>query len=77
MTAKYKNKMIVTSLLLLFLGAAFLLLENVFYQYIDEDGLLHESFFMPLGFLSIFLGLSFLLVIAIRRLMSRKKQSLE
>ena len=64
--------MIITSLLLLFLGIAFILLENIFYQYIDEDGILHESFFMPLGFLSIFLGLTFLFVIAIRKIMSRK-----
>lgn len=72
MSVKYKNTMIITSLLLLFLGIAFILLENIFYQYIDEDGILHESFFMPFGFLSIFLGLTFLLVIAIRKLMSRK-----
>ena len=72
MSIKYKNTMIITSLLLLFLGIAFILLENIFYQYIDEDGILHESFFMPLGFLSIFLGLTFLLVIAIRKIMSRK-----
>ena len=72
MSVKYKKTMIITSLLLLFLGIAFILLENIFYQYIDEDGILHESFFMPLGFLSIILGLTFLLVIAIRKLMSRK-----
>ena len=72
MSIKHKNTMIITSLLLLFLGVTFLLLENIFYQYIDEDGILHESFFMPLGFLSIFLGLTFLLAIAIRELMSRK-----
>ena len=72
MSIKYKNTMIITSLLFLFLGITFLLLENVFYQYIDEEGILHESFFLPLGFLSFFLGLTFLLVIAIRKLMVRK-----
>lgn len=75
MNIKYQNTMIITSILWLFLGVSFILLENIFYQYIDKDGVLHESFFMPLGFLSIFIGLFFLLVIAIRTLLS-KKQSL-
>ena len=69
----YKNTMIVTSILLLALGAVSIFLENIFYQYIDENGILHESLFMPLGFLSIFLGLFFLLVIFIKKLISRKK----
>lgn len=49
-----------------------MLLENTFYQYIDEDGVLHESYFMPLGFLSVFLGLVLLLVTIVRQLMFRK-----
>ncbi|MCK5892889.1 MAG: DUF3955 domain-containing protein [Endozoicomonadaceae bacterium] len=72
MSTKHRKAMIITSILLLFLGAVFIFLENVFYQYIDENGVLRESFFMPLGFLSIFIGLFFLLIIAIIKLMSRK-----
>ena len=73
MGIKPKNTMLITSLLLLLVGIAFLLLENTFYQYIDEDGILRESFFMPLGFLSIILGFTLLLVMTIRKLISRKK----
>ncbi|MDP0562359.1 MAG: DUF3955 domain-containing protein [Candidatus Endonucleobacter sp. (ex Gigantidas childressi)] len=72
MSIKYKNTMMIAGLLMLFLGAIFMLLENTFYQYIDEDGVLHESYFMPLGFLSVFLGLVLLLVTIVRQLMFRK-----
>lgn len=67
-----KNTTVITSILLLLLGVSFLLLENIFYQHIDIDGILQESLFMPLGFLSIFIGLSLLLFAAIKRLIHQK-----
>lgn len=68
MNIKYKGKAILASILFLFIGCTFFLLENVFYQNIDEDGVLHESFFMPLSFLSIFVGLTVLLLAVISKL---------
>jgi hypothetical protein len=47
------------------LGFIFLFLENTFYQYLDEDGVLHESFFLPLGCLSLIFGGVGLLITAI------------
>ena len=41
---------------LLILGVTCLFLENTFYQYLDEEGVLHESFFLPLGWLSLIAG---------------------
>jgi hypothetical protein len=38
------------------LGILFILLENFYYQYVDTNGLLHESLFLPLGALSLLLG---------------------
>jgi hypothetical protein len=38
------------------MGAVFRYIENTYYQHIDEKGFLLESWFMPLGFLCIFLG---------------------
>ena len=52
----FKNKILKTSLFLLLLGAVFLLLENIFYQYVDAQGWLHESLFMPLGAFSLTIG---------------------
>jgi hypothetical protein len=38
------------------MGITFGYLENTFYQYIDENNVLGESWFMPLSFLCIFVG---------------------
>ena len=48
------------------MGLAFGYIENTFYQYIDENGVLIESWFMPLSFLFIFLGGMGLLFIAVK-----------
>jgi len=50
------NTVFYLSLLLLGLGIVFIIAENSFYQYVDDTGILHESFFMPLGMLSILMG---------------------
>ena len=61
-----KSKIFLASLFLLVLGVTFLFLENTFYQYLDEDGVLHESFFLPLGCLSLISGVLGLLVTGIK-----------
>lgn len=38
------------------MGAVFGYIENTHYQYIDENNVLVESWFMPLSFICIFLG---------------------
>ena len=48
-----KSKMFWFSFIFLVMGIIFGYLENTFYQYIDENGFLIESFFMPLSFLYI------------------------
>ena len=50
------NKIFMLGLILLGLGVLFFILENLFYQYIDNTGVLHESIFMPLGVISLLLG---------------------
>ena len=61
-----KSKMFRASLILLVLGVTFVLLENTFYQYLDDDGVLHESFFLPLGCLSLIAGGLGLLITVIK-----------
>lgn len=51
-----KSKVFWISIVLLVAGITFGYLENTFYQYIDENGVLRESWFMPLSFICIFLG---------------------
>jgi len=52
-----KSKSFIFSILFFLLGITFLILENYFYQYIDENGFLQESWFMPLGFIFLFIGI--------------------
>ena len=42
-------KVCIVSLMLLVVGISCILLENTFYQYVDTEGVLHESLFMPVG----------------------------
>ena len=58
-------KALIFSLGLLVTGIVCLVLENTFYQYVDKDGVLHESLFLPLGSICVLLsgiGLMFVLV---------------
>ncbi len=50
------NKILLFCFVLLATGIAFGYCEHKFYQYIDNNGLLVESWFMPLSFLCVVLG---------------------
>jgi hypothetical protein len=69
------NKLFVLSLIFLGVGIVFIVAENSFYQYVDDKGVLHESLFMPLGMISIFMGilaLFFYLIQKIWHLLSKR-----
>jgi hypothetical protein len=61
-----KNKLFWFSLILLVTGIIFGNIENTYYQYLDNNNVLIESWFMPLSILFIFLGTLGLLFIAIK-----------
>ena len=61
MKPKLVSKPLVAGLVFLLMGGAFVWLENTFYQYLDEDGVLHESMFLPLGALFILIGIVMLI----------------
>ena len=64
------------SLMLLVVGITCIVLENTFYQYIDKDGVLHESLFLPLGTISVLLaGIGLVYVLAKRLMKMRRKQA--
>ncbi|MFK8028090.1 MAG: DUF3955 domain-containing protein [Gammaproteobacteria bacterium] len=64
------------SLMLLVVGITCIVLENTFYQYIDKDGVLHESLFLPLGTISVLLaGMGLVYVLAKRLMKMRRKQA--
>jgi hypothetical protein len=61
-----KNRTFWLSITLFFMGIAFGYLEHTFYQYVDENGVLIESWFMPLSFLCIFVGSIGMLFVAVQ-----------
>ena len=71
-----KSKIVWLSFILFAMGIAFGYIENTFYQYIDENGMLIESWFMPLSFLCILLGGMGLLFITVKIIwLAIKKQA--
>ena len=56
------TKQFLLSLFFLFLGILFLIMENIFYGYIDQNEILQESFFLPLGTFSFLLGMAGLII---------------
>ena len=62
------NKVLILCLVLLVTGIICLVLENHFYQYVDEDGYLRESLFLPIGVFSFLLGGIGLVVMLARKL---------
>jgi len=57
MEYKLTYKSLFSGVFFLLIGVIFLIIENTFYQYLDEDGFLHESLFMPLGVLALIFGI--------------------
>ncbi|EDM68444.1 MAG: DUF3955 domain-containing protein [Moritella sp.] len=64
----FTNKALTLALISLGLGLIFIIAENIFYQFVDSDGVLHESMFMPLGVISITVGILFLLFFIIQKI---------
>ena len=58
MKALINTKQFLVSLFFLFLGIISIAMENIFYGYIDQNGVLQESFFLPLGMFSFLLGVA-------------------
>ncbi len=75
MKAILKNSSLLRGLILTFIGIIFLIIENTFYQYLDENLVLHESLFMPLGVFTSILGVLFLTFSAVKFILSRSKRN--
>lgn len=44
------------SIIIFSIGAAFIFFENYYYQYVDDQHLLHESLFLPIGAILLMIG---------------------
>ena len=70
-----KYRSLFTGLFLLLIGAIFIFLENTYYQYLDENGVLHESLFMPLGALALISGIILLIYYAAKEIIALVRKS--
>lgn len=56
------SKLLITGIIFIALGIISGFIQNTYYGYIDADGVLHDSLFLPLAFLFAGLGLLILLI---------------
>lgn len=62
-----KHKILFSGLFFLLTGGVFLFLESTFYQYLDGDGVLHESLFLPLGMFALIIGSLLLFIVMLKK----------
>ena len=63
-----KHKLLIASTLFILTGVVFLGLESTFFNYIDDENVLRNSLFLPLGFLSFLMGMFLLVVVGFRKI---------
>ncbi len=56
-----------TGIILFGLGVLSLIVEETFYNYLDADGFLHESLFLPIGAILTILGIALTALSLIRK----------
>jgi xanthine/uracil permease len=59
--------------LFLVIGLIFGFIQNKYYGYMDDDGVIHDSWFMPLSFIFIAIGIVLFAFIAGRFIYNRYK----
>lgn len=68
---RYTRTMVIVGAVLLAIGAALLIIKGMSVEYIDEEGILHENFFLiPIGMLFIFSSMVTFIIALISRIVS-------
>jgi hypothetical protein len=67
------SKISITGVTFIALGIISGFIQNTYYGYIDADGVLHDSLWLPLAFLFAGIGLFLLLIQALRKILTKKR----
>jgi hypothetical protein len=62
------SKLTITSIAFIVLGFICGYIQNTYYGYVDAQGVLHDSLFLPLGVFSLLIGGIFLMIVLVRKL---------
>jgi hypothetical protein len=62
----FNSKLFRITIFLFLVGSISLILENSLYQYVDENNILKESFFMPIAIISLFISIICFLYLIIK-----------
>lgn len=63
-----KYKLGLSAIIFLLIGIISLIIENTYYQYLDESGFLQESFFLPMGAFSLIISATLTCIIIINKI---------
>jgi len=66
------SKLTFTAVTFIILGFISGYIQSTYYGYVDEQGILHDSIFLPLGVLLLFIGVILLAVAMVRKLVHKK-----
>ncbi len=62
------SKILIAGVIFIALGVASLCIQNTYYGYVDADGILHDSLYLPFAFIFMGIGLLLLLIQGLRKL---------
>ena len=71
MSSEVKTSMKTSGFVLLAIGVISLIIQNTFYGYMDAEGIIHDSLFLPVGVLSLLLSLSLFIILGFKLVISR------
>ena len=74
---KLKFKAGFSGLFFLLIGVISLVIENTYYQYLDENGVLQESFFLPMSVFSFIIGAILIIISIINKIIKIVRQANE
>ena len=65
------SKILIAGVIFIALGVASLCIQNTYYGYVDADGVLHDSLYLPFAFIFTGIGLLLLLIQGLKKLAAK------